>query len=416
MERWPGQAELLAEMATASGIEGFEVEYWSPSPGWKSTGAYINGTLKGYDAATLGSFAEAVVDDAKYLEANGMTVALWGLQNEPPVGPDNCIYSCCGYDAPQYYAAFNATAKALRAALPNAAIHVSSESGPHYSPQLIADPFTLSFVDLWTYHCVGCDSDSQIEKAGYYNNATSGKPVANNEYEYLGGPASPVRMVNTAQTIMNWLAFEDSPTFFWLHALKPLGHSEASGYGLGFWNPPLNPAPPGKGVPPPGFWDFNQLNFNSLAGFTSYMPFDAVRVNVEEDVVRPDVRVLAYLFDPAKARWLLPHGSPPLPVPAKGSTRRVLAGEEAETARLRASATKLAFVLTNRWQVTPVAATVSLANVVRGTTLSFTGHQFTPNVTDGALGTVTAMRNPVTGVPFVAVAVEPLSIQFWVQD
>jgi hypothetical protein len=36
IERFEGQADGLAEMAQESGIEGFEVEYWSPPPGWKS--------------------------------------------------------------------------------------------------------------------------------------------------------------------------------------------------------------------------------------------------------------------------------------------------------------------------------------------------------------------------------------------
>jgi hypothetical protein len=31
--------------------------------------------------------------------------------------------------------------------------------------------------------------------------------------------------------------FENSPTWFWLHALKPTTNSEAEGYGLGLWRP-----------------------------------------------------------------------------------------------------------------------------------------------------------------------------------
>lgn len=77
--------------------QGFEVEYWSPAPGWKNSQAYIDGTLSGYDAATLAEFGNAVVEDAQYLESNGLPVSWWGLQNEPAVGPEGCIYSCCGY-------------------------------------------------------------------------------------------------------------------------------------------------------------------------------------------------------------------------------------------------------------------------------------------------------------------------------
>jgi hypothetical protein len=53
----------------------------------------------------------------------------WGLQNEPAVGPSGCIYSCCGYNATQYYTAFKAAASAVKVSFPDAVIHVSSWSG-----------------------------------------------------------------------------------------------------------------------------------------------------------------------------------------------------------------------------------------------------------------------------------------------
>lgn len=70
--------------------------YWwwcrSPAPAWKDSQAYINGALAGFNASFLSSFADAVVQDLQYLEANGMHVVQFGLQNEPPVGPEGCIY------------------------------------------------------------------------------------------------------------------------------------------------------------------------------------------------------------------------------------------------------------------------------------------------------------------------------------
>ena len=133
---------------------------------------------------------------------------------------------------------------------------------------------------------------------------------------------------------MNWFVFEDAPTWFWLHALKPVGHSEAAGYALGYWQP-INDTTKGdardksvsaehlhqpswasawkapmKGQPgpvqalPPGNWEFIDENWNAIAGFTKYMPWNSVRVRVSEDVVRHDARILAYLYSTAAARWL----------------------------------------------------------------------------------------------------------------
>jgi O-glycosyl hydrolase len=191
VERWPGQAAVLAEMATKSGLEGFAVEYWSPAPGWKSTGSYIDGTLVGFDEATLADFAAHTAGDVEYLAANGLNVVLWGLQNEPPVGPSNCIYSCCGYSGTQYYQAFNATARAVKAVSPKTLIHATSWSGPLYSSELAHDPSARALVDLWTVHCVGCDSDVQIQQAAMYLNASQGECRWGGDGEYRGAEAVP---------------------------------------------------------------------------------------------------------------------------------------------------------------------------------------------------------------------------------
>ena len=81
----------------------------------------------------------------------------------------------------------------------------------------------------------------------------------------MEGGTSGNRTLNTAQSIMNWFVFENSPSWFWLHALKPLTNSEAAGYGLGFWNPPLSPS--NATSLPPGHWDYNPFNYNAIAGF-----------------------------------------------------------------------------------------------------------------------------------------------------
>jgi O-glycosyl hydrolase len=421
VERWPGQAAAMADMAAASGIEGFAVEAWSPPPVWKDTQAFIGGSLASLAPAFLADFAAAAVTDVAYLNAQSLPVVWWGLQNEPPVGcSGGCIYSCCCYNASAYTAAFNATAAAVRAAHPDVVIHASSWSGQKYAPQISADPAILALVDAWTWHCVGCTSDDQLPAgaAGFLEDA-SGRPVFNNEFEYLSEQTSPWRCINTAQSIMNWMAFINSPIWYWLHALKPIGNAEAAGYALGFFNPPVNSSTD-PSAPPPGAWDYQPDNWPAVAGFTRYMPWDSPRVNVSEATVDPDVRVLAYRFDPAKARWRAPGGAPPA-APRRGATAAALRGGDAP---LRAAATKLAFVLTNRLNATVVNATVALDGLGAAwrpagapALPTFTGHLYAPgNVTDAPLGTATATAGGPGGLPFVTVTLAPLSINFWVED
>lgn len=59
-ERWPTQLEELRELIEVSGMEGINFEYWSPTPYFKSTNSYINGSLKRFDDAFLEEFAQSV--------------------------------------------------------------------------------------------------------------------------------------------------------------------------------------------------------------------------------------------------------------------------------------------------------------------------------------------------------------------
>jgi hypothetical protein len=203
---------------------------------------------------------------------------------------------------------------------------------------------------------------------------------------------------------MNWLVFLNSPSWYWLHALKPIVNEEASGYGLGFWQPIVNGT--GK-VLEPGFWDYNPDNSNAILGFTKYMPWDSVRVNVtEENGINPDVRVLAYTFNPAKARFRAAERAAP---PPSSSSYDVLEDD----AEVRAAATDLAVVLTNRWNLTDVDVTV-VVDVPAGTV--FEGHLYSANATDVSLGTVTAQQSSTNGLVYFTTTVHPLSIHFWVQQ
>jgi O-glycosyl hydrolase len=294
VERYPGQMRDLKEIQDAARIEGFAVEYWSPTPYWKSNGKYAGGTLKRFDPDFLSQFASALVEDVRYLQRNGLKVVQWGLQNEPPV--DHEKYSTCGYDGDQYYKAMKAVAPRIREAFPNVFIHADSWGGQSTAGSALIrrDPQLLKLVDGWTWHRIGADSNEQIQKAALFNDGAEGKQVFNNEFEYLEGAASDQRFVNTAQSIMNWFVFESSSTWFWLHALKPTYNAEASGYALGFWRPAddkdMSRLPGIK----PGHWDYNRQNWNSLAGFLKYLPWDSVRLQVDEDQVRLDNRILAW--------------------------------------------------------------------------------------------------------------------------
>lgn len=95
---------------------------------------------------------------------------------------------------------------------------------------------------------------------------------------------------------MNWMTFENSPTWHWLHMLKPIGNGEGYGYGLGFWrkqgdetvyNDKYNSLEEGT-------WDYNWQNWNAIRGFLKYMPWDSVRYTVDEDVTRYDQRIMAW--------------------------------------------------------------------------------------------------------------------------
>lgn len=410
VERWPGQAQVLAEMATEAAIEGFAVEYWSPPPAWKSNNNYIDGTLQSFNSSFLEQFAQAVTQDALYLQAQNFSVVWWGLQNEPPVGPSNCIYSCCGYNAEQYYQAFNYSARSVRTALPNTTIHVSSWSGPYYSPALSTDPSTLELVDVWTYHYVGANSDVMIQDREYLNNFTHGRPVLNNEFEYLDDYTDPERTINTAQSIMNWMVFENSPTWYWLHALKPIINEEADGYSLGFWNPIVNSSTSTK--LPPGYWDYNYDNYNALAGFTKYLPWDSVRINVTEDEIRNDVRIMAYKYNPQKAIWLVSKEAKKQTI-QPGSTRRIIKGDDQD---IRNEATNFAFVVTNRVNNTVMNIQIQLDGISNPNTLQFHGHLYSSNFTDQDLGIINPQLNVTNNMYYLSLNVDPYTIQFWVEE
>jgi len=408
VERWPGQAAALADMARASGIEGFAPEYWSPPPGWKSNGAFIGGTLRAFDGATLAAFGDAVVRDLRYLNASGLVPVMWGLQNEPPYSTP---YSCCVYNESSYAAAFAATARAVRAAFPEVLVHVCSNTGQGAGAGALvaADARLSALVDAWTWHCVGCASTRQLGDAGRaYARGAQGKFVLNNEFEYLDDKTSTSRCVNTAQSIMNWFTFAGAPSWFWLHASKPTTNAESEGYGLSFWRPynDTDFSPTHFPDLPAGHFTPIDDNLNAVAGFTKYLPWDSVRVNVTEMTgVLPGQRILAYLFAPAAALWRRGvHG--------RAHYRGPRAGRDAAA---RAAATHLGFAVTNEGNATAFTYHVVVEGAAAGAPApAFEGAAFSGFARDAPLGTKVAARD-AWGHWAVDVEVPPLTVQFWVQ-
>ena len=376
-ERWDTQDEELAELIEKSGIEGVDFEFWSPTPYFKNSNSYLTtnekNTLKCFDSnftgdkqAFLQDFADTVKEDLQTLQKNGIPVIQFGLQNEAPHKVNS--YSHCHYDSQPYYETMKVMIPTLKEAFPNLHVHADSWNGQYSegSKKIIKDEELLKLIDAWTFHRIGYNSDNQISSADYYN-SNKGRDdivVYNNEFEYFGS-ASDWNCINTAQSIMNWMTFENAPTWHWLHMLKPLGNSEASGFSLGFWRAPGDENDRGKyDYIEEGHWDYNYQNWNSIRGFLKYMPWDSVRYDVTEDEIRTDQRIMSYKT---------PEG-------------------------------RLVVVLTNR-----ASDTAFTFNIDTGTDAVFRGYRYTPKDT-GEIA-----LSPMLGST-IDPTLPPLSIEFWVQD
>ena len=359
--RWPEQLPELAQLISASGVEGVDLEYWSPTPYWKSTNSYIGGTLKQFDATFLGQFGDAVVEDIRYLTANGIPVVQFGLQNEPGM-TSPVAYSHCVYGNSNYVSAYNTVAAKVRAAYP--AVHLHANSWDGQSRAALRSGLNLDLVDAWTWHRIGANSNEQIDDAATFNANTLGKPVYNNEFEYLDHNTSEARMMNTAQSVMNWFAFVDSPTWYWLHVLKPTYNAEAQGYALGYWRPQDDNDFSKFSNIQKGHFDYELRNWRALVGFLEWMPWDSQRYQVDETTVRKDQRILAF-------RQGGPTG-------------------------------KLTVVVTNR------GTSNFTFSIDAGTAGSFQGHRYRLNTWNGTLASVAG--------PNLNLIVPPNSIEFWVQQ
>jgi O-glycosyl hydrolase len=359
IERYPGQMDDLRAMQDAAGIEGFDVEYWSPPPFWKESKSYYGGTLAGNDPAFFNAFSDALVEDVKYLQGHGLHVAQWGLQNEPVFGmtPLNgekpkpgerpkFPYAIAFYSPQDYAKTLHYVVPKLRTLSPGLHIHANSWDGPagDYAAEIRKDPELLKQIDAWTWHQVGSNSNDQIDLQAKYMKGAGGKPVYSNEFEYqpadLKKIASP--FMNTGQSIMNWMVFENSPTWYWLHALKPVTNLEGTGYALGFWRPQGELKQNLRPNIEAGHWEFNAQNWNAIAGFLHYLPWDATRLTVDEGVVQHDQRILVWRSKTGKLGIALSNrGTQPYTFHLSGSPAKSLEGHRYTIASLDESLGKV---------------------------------------------------------------------------
>lgn len=312
--RWPEQLVELREMIRIAGLEGISFEYWSPPPFWKANRAYIgnqdpDNRLRCFGAYFerdpvyrgdldhfLNEFAAACRQDLQTLRNADIPVVMWNLQVEPFASG---TFPLCAYEPEDYARTFKVVAPVVRAFDPDIRIIADTSMNwefPFVRP-VLADPKLAPFVDALVIHLIGFDS-----KAIRPPLESSGKPRFNNEFEYLHGPATPARCLNTVQNIMNWFQIADAPTWFWLHALKPYKNQEADGYSLGFWRPSsdLNNA----SYPPalePGHWTWNKYNWHAVGSFVRHMPWDCRSLAVTEvDRSDDDLRICAFRRPDAK--------------------------------------------------------------------------------------------------------------------
>lgn len=306
--RWPEQLDELKEMIQKAGIEGVSFEYWSPPPYWKANRSYTaklkndpenklrcfgkdftnDPEYKGDVDRFLKDFTEACCRDLKMLRDAGIPIAMWGLQNEPH---SNNVYSTCIYSPEEYCRTFLTVAPAVRALDPDIFIYTDSQSLSFIKPAL-KNPENLKWIDGYAIHTIGFNSNTVKP----LDPSLPKKPFFQNEYEYEG-LASPARCLNTVQSIMNWFQIAEAPTWFWIHALKPIKNAEASGYSLGFWRP-INDTSlqddrrfPGL---KPGEWTWNKYNWHAVGSFVRHLPWDSQCVEVREEKSDEDLRILAF--------------------------------------------------------------------------------------------------------------------------
>ena len=301
VNRYEDQAEGLVALMKDAGVEGISMEYWSPAPYWKTNDKLVNGMVKKTDDEFLDQFTDALVKDIRYLRDKGMKICTWGLQNEPNYLETS--YSHCHYEPDTYVKVFKKIAPKVKELDPSIEIILDSGNGnvSTYAAELrkSGNSEYLKYVDAWVYHRIGDNSDYVMQRSENYKENSMGKPIYQNEFEYFQEQVQKNTkewmMVNTAQSIMNWMTFLDSPTWYWLHALKPVSDLyNRDGFGMGVWREPSAKQSYGYPDLKVGHFQMFWWNWHPIAGFLKYMPWDSVRYTVDEKDAKTDNRIMAW--------------------------------------------------------------------------------------------------------------------------
>lgn len=319
VERYPNQTSTLLKLIEDSGVEGISMEYWSPPPYWKASDSYrgdvagktmlkcfhssfsSDADYKGDQDKFLDDFSDALLRDLQYMMQQGFKISTWGLQNEP-MYENTSGYSHCHYTAANYVKTFRKIAPKIRAASPDTEIIVDTNNGnvSAYATELkkAANQDLLQYVDAWVYHRIGDTSDNVMNRKDNYLAGSLDKPIYQNEYEYFAEQVAATteewRMVNVAQSIMNWMTFIGSQKWYWLHALKPTTEHTNLGFSFGFYRPPHDTNYNRHPNLQPGHFTYNWWNYNGIAGFLKHMPWDSVRHDVQEETQHADYRIMAW--------------------------------------------------------------------------------------------------------------------------
>lgn len=303
--RWPEQLEELRHLLDRSGVEGVQLEYWSCPPAWKTNrklhGFPFDGPkdpdnqlrcwgrewaqdpeYKGDTERFLKDFAAAQVQDVRTLLQAKIPVCMWGMTNEPQA---NTAYASCVYTPQQWAETWRVVGPAIRESFPGILLVGDSgtDTATHVQELAKRYPKIAELIDYLTIHTIGYRADSVTPVLRRLRDQLSlHRPVFQNEYEYLKGPTSPDRCLNTVNNILNWFQVAGAPSWFWIHALKPVMNSESSGYSLGFWMPAdgvpeaiRTQLPPHLAALRPGEWTWNPHNWHAVAGFLKHIPWNS---------------------------------------------------------------------------------------------------------------------------------------------
>ena len=315
-----------------------------------------------------------MAQDVLTLRSAGLNIKWWGLQNEPQNCPE---YAGLRYNDSSYRDVFVATAPKIKAVAAGVRIEAGSSNGcASPAKGVFDDPVASALVDSWTFHTGGKLAATAMKNFS----CGDGKSVWVNEWEYFHFNLGATDTVNIAASIINWFVFSDAPKFTWLHALKPTYNVEAVGFGLGFWRPYDDDV---NRTIHKGHWRYNNVTWNALGGFPRHMPWNSIRLNVTEEMVYTEQRIMAF------ATPALGDGGPLHKTTPAG---------------------KVGLVLTNAASVS-FTARVTLKSAADSKAVGpFRGHRYTI----GEFGTALGQRS-VDGAGVLTVVLPPFAIEFWTE-